>query len=105
MVMLLLPSTPPGTVNQAFGMAMTIVGAGVGGWLVLNQQLTLGQLVAAEIIVTAIVASVAVTLIGIPPSTVVARESGKEDPGFVVIDEVAGQLVALMLERQALTLE
>ncbi len=32
---------------------------GVGGWLVLNQQLTLGQLVAAEIIVTAIVASVA----------------------------------------------
>jgi ABC-type bacteriocin/lantibiotic exporter with double-glycine peptidase domain len=32
---------------------------GVGGWLVLNQQLTLGQLVAAEIIVTAIVAAVA----------------------------------------------
>ena len=30
----------------------------VGGWLVLNQQLTLGQLVAAEIIVTAIVASI-----------------------------------------------
>ena len=32
---------------------------GVGGWLVLNQQLTLGQLVAAEIIVSAIVASIA----------------------------------------------
>ena len=31
---------------------------GVGGWLVLNQQLTLGQLVAAEIIVSAIAASI-----------------------------------------------
>jgi ABC-type bacteriocin/lantibiotic exporter with double-glycine peptidase domain len=30
----------------------------VGGWLVLNQQLTLGQLVASEIIVSAIVASI-----------------------------------------------
>ncbi len=32
---------------------------GVGGWLVLNQQLTLGQLVAAEIIVSAIVGAIA----------------------------------------------
>jgi ABC-type bacteriocin/lantibiotic exporter with double-glycine peptidase domain len=32
---------------------------GVGGWLVLNQQLTLGQLVAAEIIVSAIVSAIA----------------------------------------------
>jgi ABC-type bacteriocin/lantibiotic exporter with double-glycine peptidase domain len=31
---------------------------GVGGWLVLSQQLTLGQLVASEIIVSAIVASI-----------------------------------------------
>ncbi len=40
--------------------------------------------------------AVAITLIGIPPSTVVARESGREDPGFVVIDEVAGQMIALI---------
>jgi len=40
--------------------------------------------------------SVLVTLIGIPPSTVVARESGIKDPGFVVIDEVAGQMIALI---------
>jgi len=33
---------------------------------------------------------------GIPPSTVVARESGIKDPGFVVIDEVAGQMIALI---------
>jgi phosphatidylglycerophosphatase A len=44
----------------------------------------------------AIVASVAITIIGIPPSTVVARESGVKDPGFVVIDEVAGQMIALI---------
>jgi phosphatidylglycerophosphatase A len=44
----------------------------------------------------AVVTAVAITLIGIPPSTVVARESGSEDPGFVVIDEVAGQMIALI---------
>lgn len=43
-----------------------------------------------------ILAAAVVTLGGIHPSTVVARESGQEDPGFVVIDEVAGQLIALI---------
>jgi phosphatidylglycerophosphatase A len=40
--------------------------------------------------------SLAVTVIGIPASTIVARESGRNDPGFVVIDEVAGQMIALI---------
>ncbi len=44
---------------------------------------------------TAIAALIA-TLIGIPAATIVARESGREDPGHVVIDEVAGQLIALL---------
>ncbi len=44
----------------------------------------------------AIALAVAVTLIGIPASTLVARGSGTKDPQFVVIDEVAGQLVALV---------
>jgi phosphatidylglycerophosphatase A len=44
----------------------------------------------------AIVVSIVVTLAGIPPSTTVARESGRQDPGFVVIDEVAGQMIALI---------
>ena len=35
-------------------------------------------------------------LFGIPAATIVARESGREDPGFVVIDEVAGQWIALL---------
>ena len=36
------------------------------------------------------------TAIGIPAATLVARGSGFKDPQFVVIDEVAGQLVALI---------
>jgi phosphatidylglycerophosphatase A len=43
-----------------------------------------------------IIAAIAVTLIGIPAATIVARESGREDPGHVVIDEVAGQFIALI---------
>ena len=49
-------------------------------------QLTLG---------TALAALVA-TLGGIPAATIVARESGREDPGHVVVDEVAGQLIVLI---------
>jgi phosphatidylglycerophosphatase A len=37
----------------------------------------------------------AATAIGIPAASVVERESGREDPGFVVIDEVAGQWLTL----------
>jgi phosphatidylglycerophosphatase A len=42
-------------------------------------------------------AAILITLIGIPASTITARESSRKDPGFVVIDEVAGQLFALIL--------
>jgi phosphatidylglycerophosphatase A len=51
---------------------------------------TLGQLVATAS------AAVAVTLIGIPAASVVEQESGRQDPAHVVIDEVAGQWVALI---------
>jgi phosphatidylglycerophosphatase A len=40
--------------------------------------------------------AVLITLIGIPAATSVARSSGIKDPQFVVIDEVAGQLVTLI---------
>ncbi|HEX7158790.1 MAG TPA: phosphatidylglycerophosphatase A [Edaphobacter sp.] len=42
------------------------------------------------------IAAIAVTLVGIPAATIVARESGRKDPGHVVIDEAAGQLIALI---------
>ena len=45
----------------------------------------------------ALLIGIALTLLlGIPAATIVARESGREDPGFVVIDEVAGQWIALL---------
>lgn len=45
----------------------------------------------------AAITALLVTLVGIPASTRVARESGIKDPGFVVIDEVAGQMIPLIL--------
>lgn len=44
----------------------------------------------------AIALALLVVLIGIPAATRVARGSGVKDPQFVVIDEVAGQLIALI---------
>jgi len=35
-------------------------------------------------------------VLGVPAASVVARESGRKDPGFVVIDEVAGQWITLL---------
>ena len=44
----------------------------------------------------ATLAACAVIIVGIPVSSIVARESGVKDPGHVVIDEVVGQLIALI---------
>ncbi|HEV2646007.1 MAG TPA: phosphatidylglycerophosphatase A [Acidobacteriaceae bacterium] len=49
-----------------------------------------------ELAVGTAVAAVVVTLVGIRAATIVAREAGREDPGFVVVDEVAGQWIALI---------
>jgi phosphatidylglycerophosphatase A len=35
-------------------------------------------------------------VLGIPASTIVARESGRKDPQFVVVDEVSGQWITLL---------
>ncbi len=43
-----------------------------------------------------ILAAALVTLVGIPAATRIVRVTGIKDPQFVVIDEVAGQLVALI---------
>lgn len=43
-----------------------------------------------------IAAALLTTLLGIPAATLVARAYRTKDPQFVVIDEVAGQLVALI---------
>ncbi len=45
---------------------------------------------------TAIGLAILAAALGIPAATRVSRETGHKDPGFVVIDEVAGQLIALV---------
>lgn len=51
---------------------------------------------AADRTATVIALVLAVILAGIPAATQVARASATKDPQFVVIDEVAGQLIALI---------
>ncbi len=50
----------------------------------------------AWLIPAGIAAAGIVVLIGIPAATIVARESGREDPQVVVVDEIAGQLISLI---------
>ena len=52
-----------------------------------NQPMLLGLTLAG------VVASIA---LGVPAATIAAREAGREDPGFVVIDEVAGQWITFI---------
>lgn len=48
-------------------------------------------------LVIALLIGTAVSIIfGVPAATIASRESGMEDPRFVVIDEVAGQWIALI---------
>jgi phosphatidylglycerophosphatase A len=46
--------------------------------------------------VAAVTAAVIAVAVGIPAATLVARASGLKDPGFVVIDEVAGQFITFI---------
>jgi phosphatidylglycerophosphatase A len=43
----------------------------------------------------ALALAVLAAALGIPAATRISRATGRKDPGFVVIDEVAGQLIAL----------
>lgn len=50
---------------------------------------------AVDLLLATLACALLATLVGIPASSVVAKESGGEDPSHVVIDEVAGQWIAL----------
>jgi phosphatidylglycerophosphatase A len=65
--------------------------AGLLSWAALASQLP-----GSARRLTVIILSGVVTLIGIPAATQVARAFAKKDPQFVVIDEVAGQLITLI---------
>lgn len=50
---------------------------------------------------TAITIAGGVILVGIPAATRIVRQSGDQDPSFVVIDEVAGQMIAMVAVPQS----
>jgi phosphatidylglycerophosphatase A len=53
-----------------------------------------------QTLLLALLAAIALAVIlGVPAATIAARESGRHDPGFVVVDEVAGQWIALLGSR------
>ena len=74
----------PGTYGSAAAAVLWLL----AGTLVHHNTLTLTIVTAVGVVMA--------TAAGIPAATRVAREAGREDPGFVVIDEVAGQWVALL---------
>ena len=57
-------------------------------WVVQPSALALNAALVTGIVV--------VIALGVPAATIAERESGGHDPGFVVIDEVAGQWIALL---------
>ncbi len=75
----------PGTYGSAAACVLWLI----AGWSVHHNTGTLAILTGVAVILA--------TAAGIPAATRVARESGRKDPGFVVIDEVAGQWLALLL--------
>ena len=60
-------------------------------WWLLTRAISPNWQTAAVVLIACLV-----VLIGIPAATRVARASGLKDPQFVVIDEVAGQLITLI---------
>ena len=60
----------------------------IAGWAVHHNTLTLTWITALGVVIA--------TAMGVPAATRVAHEAGRPDPGFVVIDEVAGQWLALL---------
>ncbi len=87
------------TLATFFGVGYLRPGPGTGGsaaalllWLAAAHW---AHLTHAELSVAALLAAALATLVGIPAASIVAREAQTDDPGFVVLDEVAGQWIAL----------
>jgi phosphatidylglycerophosphatase A len=74
----------PGT----WGSVAAVLVWGGYGWLAHPTAQTLVFVLGAGIVLS--------IALGVPAATIAARESGRHDPQFVVIDEVAGQWIALL---------
>jgi phosphatidylglycerophosphatase A len=87
------------TVATFFGVGMLKPGPGTWGSLAAAVIWCAIVLVVHPAPTLAVVATLAgvlvVTVIGIPAATIVEREFRHTDPGFIVIDEVAGQWLVL----------
>ncbi|HTZ59213.1 MAG TPA: phosphatidylglycerophosphatase A [Acidobacteriaceae bacterium] len=90
-------------VGTFFGTGLLRPGPGSWGsaaaallWFAAGKVLNVGHIPLSALTAAAALAAIA---IGIPAATIVERESGREDPGHVVIDEVAGQWIALLYSR------
>jgi phosphatidylglycerophosphatase A len=88
------------TIATFFGSGLGKPGPGTWGSVAATLLFTVVAVFAhpaPQTLLLILLAGIAVsTALGIPAATIAARESGKEDPGFVVIDEVAGVWIALL---------
>jgi len=91
------------TISTFFGAGLGKPGPGTWGsvaavllWAAVAFGMHPAPLALCLVLLAGIVLSIA---LGVPAATLTARESGREDPGYVVIDEVAGQWIALLGSR------
>ena len=88
------------TVATFFGAGLGKPGPGTWGsvaTVLLWSAFALGLHPARPMLIALTLAGIALSIaLGVPAAPIAARESGRHDPGFVVIDEVAGQLLALL---------
>jgi len=88
------------TVATFFGAGLGKPGPGTWGSVAtvfLWTALAVGLHPSAPSLIALTLAGIALSIIlGVPAATIAARESGRHDPGFVVIDEVAGQALTLL---------
>jgi phosphatidylglycerophosphatase A len=80
-----------GLIGKGGGTIASIATAGI--WYAIGAYLHLWTL---NLSLVTVACAVLAVLVGIPAGTIVARELGKKDPSEVVVDEVAGQLIALI---------
>ena len=83
-----------------FGSGLLKPGPGTWGSvaaMLLWAALAMGAHAPASTVLIALIVGIVISIaLGVPAATIAARESGRKDPGFVVIDEVAGQWIALL---------
>ena len=88
------------TVATFFGAGLGKPGPGTWGSVaavLLWAIAALGLRVSASVLLSLLCVGIVLSIgLGVPAATIAARESGKKDPGFVVIDEVAGQWITLL---------